>query len=306
MIVDRISAMMKRQRRRRRQRGIALISVLWVVALLSLMAKSFITESRTETQLTRNHIDNATARVLADGGVHRAIARVRQQLKISEAVFDGRRMRVPADGGTLHVAIQDESGKIDLNAAPDALVEQLFASAGAEPEVSSALTDAIADWRDGDSLRRLNGAEDTAYRQADKPYQAKDGPFASVEELRLVHGMTPMLFTQVAPALTVYSGKRGVDLRVAPPIVLRALAPGTDDVAVFLDARSQADKASLNSAMEILNAPRRFLSSSARATFTIRAEAQTDTGGAFIREAVVRVANRGDRPYAILLWRRGR
>ena len=56
-----------------RQRGIALVAVLWTVLLLSLIAANFLTQTRTDARITRNLIDNAEAEALADAGVYRAI-----------------------------------------------------------------------------------------------------------------------------------------------------------------------------------------------------------------------------------------
>ncbi len=53
------------------QRGLALVTVLWVPMLLALIAASFTRTTRTEINLTRNLIDNAKA--LADAGVYRAV-----------------------------------------------------------------------------------------------------------------------------------------------------------------------------------------------------------------------------------------
>ena len=54
-------------------RGLALVTVLWVLVLLSLVAASFTYTARTEINLTRNLIDNAEAEALADAGIYRAI-----------------------------------------------------------------------------------------------------------------------------------------------------------------------------------------------------------------------------------------
>ena len=56
-----------------RERGIALVIVLWGLVLLAVVAASFATGSRTETILARNLVENAKARALADAGVQRAI-----------------------------------------------------------------------------------------------------------------------------------------------------------------------------------------------------------------------------------------
>ncbi len=59
--------------RAREHRGLALVTVLWVLMLLSLIAASFMRTTRTEINLTRNLIESAKAEVLADAGVYRAI-----------------------------------------------------------------------------------------------------------------------------------------------------------------------------------------------------------------------------------------
>ncbi len=57
-----------------RARGcLALVTVLWVLALLSLIAASFNRTTRTEINLTRNLIEAAEAEALADAGVYQAI-----------------------------------------------------------------------------------------------------------------------------------------------------------------------------------------------------------------------------------------
>jgi len=54
----------------------------------------------------------------------------------------------------------DESGKIDLNAVPDALLNSLLQTAGqVDADTASRLVDVIGDWKDADDFRRANGAE---------------------------------------------------------------------------------------------------------------------------------------------------
>ena len=50
------------------------------------------------------------------------------------------------------------------------------------------------------------------YRAAGYAYGPRDGPFETVEELKLVMGMTPLLFEALAPVLTIYSQTPWVDL----------------------------------------------------------------------------------------------
>lgn len=301
-------------------RGIALVSVLWILALLAIIAGSFTSNARTNAKLAYNLAENAKARALADAGVNRAILALlgpgRQPMlgPEMEALIVSRpelEQHWPADGtiygwrfggGVALVSIQGETGKIDLNTARDELLKGLFLSVGLEDQEAAALVDAIADFRDPDDLRRLNGAEDDDYRAAGFAYGAKDRAFGAVEELAQVMGMTRALYERVAPALTVYSGQSGIDPRTAPREVLLAL-PGVDGNAVeaLLATRAEATQAAL---LELPGAAD-YLLQSRRQVFTVRAEAKTAGGGIFVRQAVVQLS--GDHKQSVVFhtWKQG-
>jgi DNA uptake protein ComE-like DNA-binding protein len=79
----------------------------------------------------------------------------------------------------------DEASKINLN-APWLTADLIQYLPGMTPQIAAA----IMDWRDTNSDLRTDGAEDETYSRLTRPYKAKNGPFESVEELRLVAGMT--------------------------------------------------------------------------------------------------------------------
>lgn len=119
--------------------------------------------------------------------------------------------------------VLDEERKLNLNTIDTDILMNLFRNlTQIKPEDLPPLIDAIADWRDEDNDKRLQGAEKFEYLYLKKPYDCKNGPFESLEELLLVKGMTPELLKNVKPYLTVYgSGK--VNLNTAPAQVLSAL-----------------------------------------------------------------------------------
>lgn len=80
----------------------------------------------------------------------------------------------------------DESAKLNLN-APWLTADMIQYLPGMTPQIAAA----IMDWRDSDSSLSSNGAEDETYGRYAKPYKTKNAPFESVEELRLVAGVTP-------------------------------------------------------------------------------------------------------------------
>jgi general secretion pathway protein K len=272
------------------QRGIALIAVLWVTTILALIAAVFMRETRVEVNLRHNSIENAKAEALADAGVNRAILGLLGLDKSLPWAVDGTPYEFAFADGTVTVAMQDEGGKIDLNRSAGSVLQGLFTSVGVAPASAERLADAIADFRDADNLRRPNGAEDADYAAANLPYDAKDAPFATTEELLQVLGMTRALYDRVAPLITVYSPRRDVNLATAPPEVLRALPYLTPDhINALLQQRTTAGAAA-----------RRFRVMAV----TVLSAARTANGGTFIREAVLRRGSDASMPFQTVEWRR--
>ncbi len=294
-----------------RRRGIALISVLWVLVLLSLIAASFSFTSRTEVNLARNMVENAEAEALADAGVYRAIAGLFKTVdqggfRVDRTVYGWR-----FGDGEVRFEIADEGGKIDLNRATDAMLGALFRTFELSDQQADALVDAIGDFRDTDDDRRLNGAEDDDYLAAGLKHDAKDGPFEAVEELQQVLGMDRELYRLAAPALTVYSRRRAPHLATAPPEVQAAMAGMKQSAGGRRRDRNQqaagqdgaaASAGALPDQVEILLEGPSAARSRAK-VYTIHSEARTAGGALFAREAVVRIAG-GRQPYRVHVWRR--
>ncbi|MDX1483405.1 MAG: type II secretion system protein GspK, partial [Alphaproteobacteria bacterium] len=116
-----------------RQRGIALVAVLWALVLLAVIAATVSRESRTQSRLARNFVDGAQAEALADGGVHRAIDGLSRPVAAGGWRVDGTVYGWRRPDGEVRIRIEDEGGKVDLNRAGAALLRDLFLAAGAEP-----------------------------------------------------------------------------------------------------------------------------------------------------------------------------
>ncbi len=317
----------------RSNRGIALVAVLWVIVLLAAMAVSFVGTIRTESNVTRNLVDNAGAQALADAGVYRAIlalyrtfeevepggdsgilstddeadgaaageADAGSPVETGALRFDGRTYVWPFEAGVVRIAIQSEAGKIDLNAAREELLFGLLRANGVEqPEV---LIDRIADFRDADKDRRPQGAEDADYEAAGRSQGAKDAPFESVEELQQVIGVSRTLYDRLAPALTVYSEARGIDPLTAPAAALRALPEIDPSVIEALLAERQAEEPDLVGLLADFEA---YLAGPGSLVYSISSEAVTPEGARFRREAIIALVPGSDRPFRVFSWKRGR
>lgn len=285
------------------RRGIALLAVLWVLALLALMAASFMRTTRTETSLARNLMENAKAQGLADAGVELAAARLLQPVSDGGWILGDSVHVFVLDDGEVRVAIADEASKIDLNVAEEDLLQALFRAAGVEDADSTALAHAIIDFRDPDSLRQLRGAEDDDYAEAGYAYGANDSPFDIVEELQQVKGMTAALYKKVAPALTVHSHRPHPNDSAASPLVLAALAVRTSEDPASDPATSGQSDAEIRLAQS--GAIGRTAQRSRIATYSVHAEGRTAGGAVFARDAILRLRGNSDAPYLVLNWRQG-
>ena len=291
----------------RNQKGIALIIVLWITTLLMLIASSFIYAMRTDVNIVANSLARARLEAAADAAVQRSVFEMSKPQQLpGRWTTDGVAQSWSYQGVAVEVGMTDESGKIDINTASDALLRGLFLAQGMKEEEAATVTDAILDWRDADLLRRLRGAEEADYLAAGYSYKPANAAFQSTEELRLVMGMTPELFDKVAPLITIYSRQPGINAGIASRGVLRAL-PGATDVLVdqYIAQREQARAAKLPAPQFAAAAP---YSSFANGIVIVRAVASGGEGNAessFVREAVVMRLPTPKRPYTFLRWKEG-
>jgi hypothetical protein len=204
-----------RTRTARSQSGIALLLVVWITALLTVIAGEFIFSAKVKARAERNKLDDLEALALAIAGYQAAVASLNGDVKLS--LDDGEEERllitypgetegavaakkdVPLGEGTYSYTIRSEDGLVDLNLASKDQLRNLLQRCGLELGVErDIVVDSIVDWRDYNSpFHEANGAEEEYYRALDPPYSCKDGPFDVVEELLLVRGIrdNPKLFS---------------------------------------------------------------------------------------------------------------
>jgi general secretion pathway protein K len=254
---------MRRMRRPRpRERGVALLLVLWVFMILGVLALDFAQYIRDDAEAALNVSDETVGYYLALAGMNRVIFEAEQERdeNLGEAVDEdadtpdteagaSNTLGVVADGqwheddfggGRYAVRMTDEASRISINKASEALLTAVItnllrggnATTGmdsrTEREVSE-IVDAILDWRDPDTLVRLHGAESDYYLGLRDPYPAKNGYFDSPDELLRVRGITPAIFygADGQPGLrdivSVFSRSPGVNVRTVGAPVLQVL-----------------------------------------------------------------------------------
>jgi general secretion pathway protein K len=287
------------------QRGVALIIVLWVVTLLTVIASSFLYAMRTDTRVVGNVMARAKAEAAAEAAIHRAVFDLYKPPTVTDRwIADGVPHEWPYGEVQVVVSMLDESGKIDINVVSDQLLRGLLISQGVVEEEAAVLVDAIADWRDPDSLKRLRGAEEAEYTAAGRKYKPANAPFQTIEELKLVLGITPELYQRLEPLITTFSRQPGVNPQIASRAVLRAIPGATEeliDAYILQRETARANKMPIPNFQPALP----FQAFGGGYIVSVRAVASMADGTSFERVAsVIRTAN-PKRPLAFLRWQEG-
>ena len=287
----------------RSQRGVALVLVIWATVLLTVVISAFIAERRTDTLVVGNSASLARAEAAAEAGVHRAMFEVyRNDASADRWRADGTPRTWTFDGIPLHIELRDESAKIDINTASDALLRGLLAtSGGVEEAEAQKVLDAILDWRDPDSLKRPSGAEEPDYREAGLAYKPANAPFQAIEELQLVLGMRPDIYRRLQPSITVFSRQPGVNPQLATREVLLAIPGITPEIV----DRYIADREAARTQGQPLPAfPQAGpFSSGSTMVLNVLSEARLEDGTLFVREAVALMRPVPRKPVTFIAWR---
>lgn len=275
------------------QRGVALLIVLWGCTLLAIMLGGFAALARTEGLQARYQFAQTRAHYAAEAGIMRAIDGLQTPDPQQRWIADGRAYQFTYDDAKVNLTIVDEDGKVDLNAASADVLSGLFKAAGANDDQAGKLSAAVQDWRRPGDEALPNGAKRPQYEAAGLDYGPRNGPFATVEEARMVLGMNEKLWATVAPALTIWSGRERPNTEHAQPLALAAipgLGPGGADAILATRAQGGGLAAGGNGV-----------------THTIHAEAILDDGTRSSLTSTIRLRGirSGNQPYAILRWREG-
>ncbi|MCU0892837.1 MAG: type II secretion system protein GspK [Rhodospirillales bacterium] len=279
--------------------------MLWVMVVLAALAASFSTSTRTQVNLARNMVAAAEAEAIADAGAVRAAAGLAVTVRQGGLRADGTVYAWSFGGGQARFVVEDEGGKIDLNAASPTLLRDLLEVAGAGRE-ADLLADAIVAYRNG-GLPAGAGRADPAAEEDQTGGAGGGARFLMVAELQQVPGITGPLYRRVARALTIYGEQPEPDVAAAPPLVREALARGQNRAPDEPPRPDEGDPAAAlpGGPLQVL-AEGSFARRSPVGIFTIHCEGQSRGGAVFVREAVVAGDYGGDNAFSIRAWTQGR
>jgi general secretion pathway protein K len=204
------------------QQGFVLVAVLWLLAALAALATIFSVYLSNSARALALNDTAVQAQALVSAGVELAAYRLRLAGEDSRPAQGSFRVRL--NGAEISVSFVSEAARVDLNGAPKELLAGLLTVLGANENAAKEGADRIVAWRTK-SAQETAGNEDALYQAAGRAYPPRQAPFAHVNELGLVLGLTPELVERALPLVTVFSGASGVDVLIAPAEVIAAL-PG--------------------------------------------------------------------------------
>ncbi len=214
-------------------RGVILISVLWIMVGLSLLALTLAGTVRTEATLARASGDAEQAYFFARGALEAVLYRIafpdpdrEKQAALFPYAGGMNHYWLRNDRIACHVAVMDEAGKLDLNVVREETLQRLLRVLGMSRSRAESVARSVVAWR-------TPGSEPGASAAPRRPYRF-------VEELLRVPGVSRELFhgrparqedgtvafrRGLADFVTVYSGSSRINVNYAEPEVLAAL-PG--------------------------------------------------------------------------------
>jgi len=234
----------------RNGKGTILITTLWILTLLTLLALGIGIRMGVDIKLIGFFLNSLKAHYLAEAGIKKTMSllqmdknkRLDSLKEIWSSGFDFDKEEfllkdIALGEGTFTVSYKfgkdengnpiylygagDEESKLNINIMDSDMLLKL-------PNFSSEIVSAILDWRDEDNLAGNNvvlteGAEKDYYEELDNPYECKDAPFSVLEELMLVKGVTEEIYDGVKDIITVYGESKAVNINTVSEKVLAVL-----------------------------------------------------------------------------------
>lgn len=205
------------------QRGMALLVVLMILAIMVIMASTMTTRYRLMWQRSSNQQISQQQRWYLLGSESLMGRILNQDIsdspdKTTRAQYWATEGKVfPIEDSTLTGEIVDAQACFNLNSLSQhdeiqpsvkalyraQVFEQLLVSLKVEPSQAAQVTAAIEDWLDSNSVPQSDGAEDNEYLAMTPPYLPANRLMKDVSELRSVKGITARIYRQLQPYVCV-------------------------------------------------------------------------------------------------------
>ena len=297
------------QRRRNRKNGFALVTVIWGIALITLLVVSYASAARLRLQMAFNLAQATQADSIADAAIGQGVLSLLSESQQKGAppalgnasagqdrlVHDGKPKFCFLNNSAVAISIEDENGKVDLNAASQKLLQTLLTGLGLSAREADAAAAAVV------AFRSVEGVPEARQTDAsDKPFGLKHAPFQSITELDQVPGVSPLMLKRLSSLVTVHSRSPGVDPKATPPALFALLVGQPPEEVHALLARPFPNALDRSDP----RFPREFLGPGLGRVFLVHVEVVLATGQTSVREALLDLRGAAGEAFAIRELRR--
>ena len=235
-----------------RQRGVAVITAMLVVAIATVLAMQIAWETSLDLRRTEGMLLWDQAQQYAYGAESWAGDILREDLQDDggEAIDDlgeGWAQKLPPleiEGGLMDGELMDLQGRFNLNnlvnsrgekdekalAQFERLLEVLQEREDVPPFDVAQVAAAIVDWIDHDSVPEFGGAEDDVYTSRMPAHRTANFWFTSTSELMAIEGMTREVYKVLSPVVAALPPGSRINLNTAPPEVVQSLGENISEV----------------------------------------------------------------------------
>jgi general secretion pathway protein K len=220
------------------QRGIALITVILIVALATTIASFVAWRQQVWTRQVENLRDASQAAAVARAGADWTGVILSEDRRKNQVDHLGEewalRVVLPVERGQVAGGISDVQARFNLNnlvrgGQASAVDVSVFQRLLEMLELPATLADALIDWLDADSLETgANGAEDAYYLALPEAYFPANRALVDVAELLMVRGYDQAVLDKLAPWVCALPYPTPVNVNTAGAEVLSAVIPGLD------------------------------------------------------------------------------
>ena len=234
---------------RRRQRGVALLTAILVVAVATIIATNLLWLSTLDMRRTGSSlaIDQELQYVLgAEAWVGDILQQDLEESPDSDHLGEVWATEIdplPIDGGYIYGTVVDLQGLFNLNnlvgpdGEADPIMRTQFERLLQLLEIDPLLAGVVVDWIDPDIESNFpNGGEDDLYAGMDPQYRAANGMVTTPTELMAMAGIDAEIYARLAPYVTALPMGTTLNVNTAPQMILASLSedidPGTAELLI--------------------------------------------------------------------------